>query len=134
MSSGDGPSACRVRMEIAVGEFERFLVAGKGVSAVTRQCYVRHVTTFLIEVARLRPDQWRRARTRAHRHRPRPRLRRRHAAAGHLQRRGRRVAGRQRRDHPAPLTTRVRRDERTLDTAARAPHTYCARQQRRVFR
>lgn len=47
-SSGDG---CRIEVEVAVGDFERFLVSGKGVSAATRECYVRHVRRFLTEVA-----------------------------------------------------------------------------------
>jgi site-specific recombinase XerD len=51
MSSSDGSGGCRVRLEVAVGDFERFLVAGKGVSAATRECYVRHVRPFLAEVA-----------------------------------------------------------------------------------
>ena len=50
MGSSDGSGGCRVRLEVAVDDFERFLVAGKGVSAATRECYVRHVRPFLAEV------------------------------------------------------------------------------------
>lgn len=50
MGSSDGSGGCRVGLEVAVGDFERFLVAGKGVSAATRECYVRHVRPFLAEV------------------------------------------------------------------------------------
>jgi len=48
--SGDlagGTGGCRVRIEVAVSDFERFLLAGKGVSAATRECYVRHVRAML---------------------------------------------------------------------------------------
>jgi site-specific recombinase XerD len=45
-----GTAGCRVRFEVAVSDFERFLLAGKGVSAATRQCYVRHVRAMLAEV------------------------------------------------------------------------------------
>ena len=31
-------------------DFERFLLVGKGASAATRQCYVRHVLAMLAEV------------------------------------------------------------------------------------
>jgi site-specific recombinase XerD len=41
---------CRVRFEAAVSDFERFLLAGKGLSVATRQCYVRHVRAMLAEV------------------------------------------------------------------------------------
>ena len=45
-----GTVGCRVRVEVAVSGFERFLLAGKGVSAATRECYVRHVRVMLAEV------------------------------------------------------------------------------------
>jgi site-specific recombinase XerD len=45
-----GPAGCQVRFEVAVGDFERFLLVGKGASAATRQCYVRHVRAMLAEV------------------------------------------------------------------------------------
>ena len=37
--------------EVAVGDFERFLLAGKGASAATQQCYLRHVQAMLAELA-----------------------------------------------------------------------------------
>jgi site-specific recombinase XerD len=40
---------CRIRFEVAVSDFERFLLAGKGASVATRQCYVRHVRAMLAE-------------------------------------------------------------------------------------
>ena len=43
---------CRVRVEVAVSDFERFLLAGKGVSAATRECYVRHVRVMFAEALR----------------------------------------------------------------------------------
>jgi hypothetical protein len=51
--SGDvagGPAGCQVRFEVAVGDFERFLLVGRGASTATRQCYVRHVRAMLAEV------------------------------------------------------------------------------------
>ena len=33
-----------------MGDFERFLLVGKGASAATRQCYVRHVRAMLAEL------------------------------------------------------------------------------------
>jgi site-specific recombinase XerC len=45
-----GAVGCRVRLEAAVSDFERFLLTGKGVSVATRQCYVRHVRAMLAEV------------------------------------------------------------------------------------
>jgi site-specific recombinase XerD len=45
-----GTVECRVRVEVAVSGFERFLLAGKGVSAATRECYIRHVRVMLAEV------------------------------------------------------------------------------------
>jgi hypothetical protein len=50
MGSSDGSGGGRVGLEVAVGDFECFLVAGKGVSAAMRECYVRHVRPFLAEV------------------------------------------------------------------------------------
>jgi site-specific recombinase XerD len=47
---GGGPAGCQVRFEVAVGDFERFLLVGKGASVATRQCYVRHVRAMLVEV------------------------------------------------------------------------------------
>lgn len=44
-----GTGGCRVRVEVAVSDFERFLLAGKGMSAATRECYVRHVRAMLGE-------------------------------------------------------------------------------------
>ena len=38
---------CRVPAEVAVGEFERFLTAGRGVSTATQACYLRHVRALL---------------------------------------------------------------------------------------
>jgi hypothetical protein len=37
-----GTVGCRVRLEVGVNDFERFLLVGKGVSAATRECFVRH--------------------------------------------------------------------------------------------
>ena len=48
--SSDVAGGCQVRFEVAVGDFERFLLVGKGASAATRQCYVRHVRAMLAEV------------------------------------------------------------------------------------
>lgn len=45
-----GPVGCRVRFEVAISDFERFLLVGKGVSAATRECYVRHVRAMLAKV------------------------------------------------------------------------------------
>jgi site-specific recombinase XerD len=45
-----GPAGSQVRFEVVVGDFERFLLVGKGASAATRQCYVRHVRAMLAEV------------------------------------------------------------------------------------
>lgn len=45
-----GSVGCRVRFEVAVTDFERFLLVGKGVSAGTRECYVRHVRAMLSRV------------------------------------------------------------------------------------
>jgi site-specific recombinase XerD len=45
-----GTVGCRVRPEAAVNDFERFLLVGKGVSAATRECYVRHARAMLAEV------------------------------------------------------------------------------------
>jgi len=41
---------CRVRVEVAISDFERFLLVGKGVSAATRECYLRHVRAMLSQV------------------------------------------------------------------------------------
>jgi integrase/recombinase XerD len=52
--SGDvagGPGGCRVLVEDAVSGFADFLVAAKGVAVATRGCYLRHVRTFLMELA-----------------------------------------------------------------------------------
>jgi integrase/recombinase XerD len=45
-----GAVGSRVRFEVAIGGFERFLLVGKGVSAATRECYVRHVRSMLSQV------------------------------------------------------------------------------------
>ncbi len=45
-----GTGGCRVPVEVAVCDFGRFLLAGKGASAATRECYVRHVRAMLAEV------------------------------------------------------------------------------------
>jgi len=45
-----GRAGCQVRFEVAVGDFERFLLVGKGASAATRQCYGRHVRAMLAEL------------------------------------------------------------------------------------
>ena len=45
-----GPAGCQVRFDVAVGDFERFLLVGRGASTATRQCYVRHVRAMLAEV------------------------------------------------------------------------------------
>jgi site-specific recombinase XerD len=44
-----GTGGCRVPVEAAVCDFRRFLLAGKGASAATRECYVRHVRAMLAE-------------------------------------------------------------------------------------
>jgi site-specific recombinase XerD len=51
VDSSDGSGGRRIRLEVAAGDFERFLVAGKGVSAATRECYLRHVVPFVTELA-----------------------------------------------------------------------------------
>jgi hypothetical protein len=43
-------AGCQVRFEVAVGDFERFLMVGKGASVATQQCYVRHVRAMLAEL------------------------------------------------------------------------------------
>lgn len=45
-----GTGGCLIRVEVAVSDFERFLLAGKGASVATRECYVRHVRAMLAEV------------------------------------------------------------------------------------
>jgi site-specific recombinase XerC len=50
MSSSDGSGGRQLRLELALNDFERFLAADKGLSAATRECYVRHVLRFLTEV------------------------------------------------------------------------------------
>lgn len=45
-----GTGGCQVPVEVAVGDFGRFLLAGKGSSAATQECYVRHVRAMLAEV------------------------------------------------------------------------------------
>jgi site-specific recombinase XerD len=47
MSKINSHGGRRVPLDVAVGEFERFLTAGQGVSVATRECYLRHVTMFL---------------------------------------------------------------------------------------
>ena len=44
-----GTGGCRVPVEVAVCDFGRFLLADKGASAATRECYVRHVRAMLAE-------------------------------------------------------------------------------------
>jgi site-specific recombinase XerD len=39
-----------VRFEVAISDFERFLLVGKGVSVATRECYLRHVRSMLSQV------------------------------------------------------------------------------------
>jgi len=51
MSSSDCSGRRRIRVEAAAGDFERFLITRKGVSAATRECYLRHVVSFLTEMA-----------------------------------------------------------------------------------
>ena len=46
-----GLAGCQVRFEVAVGDFERFLMVGKGASAATQECYVRHVQAMLAVLA-----------------------------------------------------------------------------------
>jgi site-specific recombinase XerD len=48
--SSDVAGGCQVRFEVAVGDFERFLLVGKGASAATQQCCVRHVQAMLAEL------------------------------------------------------------------------------------
>ena len=50
MSSSDGSGGCQLRIELALNDFEHFLSADKGLSVITRECYVRHVLPFLTEV------------------------------------------------------------------------------------
>ena len=50
MSSSDGSGGCQLRIELALNDFEHFLSADKGLSVITRECYVRHVLSFLTEV------------------------------------------------------------------------------------
>jgi site-specific recombinase XerD len=45
-----GTGGCRVPVEVALCDFGRFLLSGKGASAATRECYVRHVRAMLAEV------------------------------------------------------------------------------------
>ena len=47
----EGPGGRRVRVEDALSEFGDFLTAGKAVAVTTRECYLRHVRTFLSELA-----------------------------------------------------------------------------------
>lgn len=51
VSSSDCSGGRRIRVEVAAGDFERFLITGRGVSVATRECYVRHVVPFLAELA-----------------------------------------------------------------------------------
>ena len=53
--SGDGCGGRRLRLVLAVNDFECFLSANKGLSVTTRECYVRHVLPFLTEVGVTRP-------------------------------------------------------------------------------
>lgn len=46
-----GAGEYRVRFEVAIGDFERYLLAGKGVSVATQECYVRHVRAMLSQVS-----------------------------------------------------------------------------------
>ena len=48
--SAGGSVGRRVPLDSAIKEFERFLLVSKGVSVVTRECYVRHVRAMLVEV------------------------------------------------------------------------------------
>ena len=48
--SAGGSVGRRVPLDSAINEFERFLLVSKGVSVVTRECYVRHVRAMLAEV------------------------------------------------------------------------------------
>ena len=48
--SAGGSGGRRVPLDSAINEFERFLLVSKGVSVVTRECYVRHVRAMLAEV------------------------------------------------------------------------------------
>lgn len=48
--SAGGSVGRRVPLDSAINEFERFLLVSKGVSVVTRECYVRHVRAMLVEV------------------------------------------------------------------------------------
>lgn len=47
----EGPDGRRVSVEDALSEFGEFLVAGKALAVTTRECYLRHVRTFLSELA-----------------------------------------------------------------------------------
>jgi len=47
----DGPGGCRVFVEDALCDFAEFLTAVKGVAVATRECYLRHVRTFLTGLA-----------------------------------------------------------------------------------
>ena len=40
MNSSVGCGGRQLRLELAVNDFERFLTADKGVSVITRECYV----------------------------------------------------------------------------------------------
>lgn len=50
MSGSDGSGGCQLRLELAVNDFEHFLSARRGLSVITRECYVRHVMPFLTAV------------------------------------------------------------------------------------
>jgi hypothetical protein len=50
MSSCDDLGVRHLQMELALNAFEHFLSADKGLSVMTRECYVRHVQPFLAEV------------------------------------------------------------------------------------
>jgi site-specific recombinase XerD len=47
----DGPGEGRVFVEDALCDFTEFLTAVKGVAVATKECYLRHVRTFLTELA-----------------------------------------------------------------------------------
>ncbi|GAA2159892.1 site-specific recombinase XerD [Humibacillus xanthopallidus] len=47
----EGPDGRRVSVEEALREFGDFLTVGKAVAVSTRECYLRHVRTFLSELA-----------------------------------------------------------------------------------
>jgi integrase/recombinase XerD len=42
---------CRIPLEVALGEFDRFLTEAQAVSMATRECYLRHAKAFLVGLA-----------------------------------------------------------------------------------